>query len=145
MQRFTYNGHYTFTLSFSNLLHIEFVTDGPCFETRSVICSAVRQAKLHFDELLINLLELRAKRMLVFVWYIGAFDPGLVPMLGLRTKRLLTLREYRHCCCYFDNIAAKRVSAYAQLRVSNRTVTLIPCKQRYALQISAIALNTSFL
>jgi len=40
MQCFTYNGHYTFKLSVSNLIPVEFVTDDPWFETRSRICSA---------------------------------------------------------------------------------------------------------
>jgi hypothetical protein len=35
MQYFTYNGYYTFTLSVSNLVHVEFVTDDPWFETIS--------------------------------------------------------------------------------------------------------------
>jgi hypothetical protein len=33
--------------------------------------------------------------------------------------------------------------AYSQKRVSNLIVTLIPCKQRYTLKLSAIALNES--
>jgi len=36
---------------------------------------------------------------------------------------------------------AKRDSAYPQLRVADHTVTLIPCKQRYILQLSPIAIN----
>jgi len=56
------------------------------------------------DELFINLLELRAKGMLVCIKYIGAMDRGLVPTLGFLTSRVFT-----HL---MGVLVAKRDSAY---------------------------------
>ena len=64
-----------------------------------------------------NLLELRTKRMLVCIKYIGAMDQGLVPTLGFLTLRVLT-----HLVTV---LVAKRDSAYTERRVSERIVTLI--------------------
>ena len=45
------------------------------------MCSGGRQVNLRFNQLLINLLELRAKWMLVCIRYIEVLDRGLVPTL----------------------------------------------------------------
>jgi hypothetical protein len=74
----------------------EIVTGDSWFETRSQICSTGRQVNVCSDELVINLLELRAKRTLASITYIGAH-------CGMRTSRLLTHRE-SSCCCFYDSI-----------------------------------------
>ena len=51
-------------------------------ETRSEICSEGRHVNLWLDELLVNLLELRAKLMLVCIRYTDALARGLAPTLG---------------------------------------------------------------
>jgi hypothetical protein len=52
-----------------------------------------RQVNLGLDEVLINLLELRMKRMLICIKYIDALDRGLVPMLGVDTSFVSIGRE----------------------------------------------------
>jgi len=47
---------------------------------------AGRQVNLRLDEVLINLLEIRMKRMLVCIKYTDAMDGGLVPTLGVDTS-----------------------------------------------------------
>jgi hypothetical protein len=59
----------------------EIVTSDSWFETRSQIYSTGRQVNVRSDKLLINLLELRAKRTLVSITYIGTLDRGFVSML----------------------------------------------------------------
>jgi hypothetical protein len=81
------------------------------------------------DEVLMYLLELRTKRMLVCIKYIGALDRGLVPTLGFLTLRVLT-----HLMTV---LFVKRGAAYTWLTVSDHVVTLIPYKHRYTLQLSA--------
>ena len=78
------------------------------------------QVNLGLDEVLVNLLELRTKRMLVCIKYIGALDRGLVPTLGFLTLKVLT-----HLMTV---LVAKRNSAGTEQRVSDRIVTLIPYK-----------------
>jgi hypothetical protein len=65
---------------------------------------AGRQVNLGLDEVIMNLLELRTKRMLVCIKHIGALDRGLVP-----TLRFLTLRVLTHL---MTAVVAKRDSAY---------------------------------
>ena len=82
----------------------EIVSGDSWFETRSQIWSAGTQVNVRSDELLTNLLELRAKRTLASITYIGTLDRGFVPTLRdayfktvdpLRVKVLLLLWQYR--------------------------------------------------
>jgi len=59
----------------------ETVTNDSCFETRLQICSTGRQANVSSDELLISILELRAKRTLASITDTGTLDRSFVPML----------------------------------------------------------------
>ena len=59
----------------------ETVTCDSWLETRSQLFSAGRQANVLSDELLINLLELRAKWTLASIIYISTLDRGFVPTL----------------------------------------------------------------
>jgi hypothetical protein len=81
--------------------------------------------------------------VLVYIRSIDALDRGLVRTLGVPSLRL-THREQRLCSLY-DVIVGKWDSAYQQLWVSDRIVTVIPCKQRYTLQLPAVTANVEYI
>jgi len=95
------------------------------FQTRSEICSAERQTKLHSEELSIYL-GLRATRIPVCLQYIG--------ILGVCGQG---------CCYVYDSVRHAEGSGLLSAKGCDRTAALTPCTQKHPLKLSAYIKRTA--
>jgi hypothetical protein len=79
------------------------VTGDPWFDTRSQICSVGREVNVRSEELLINLLEIRTKRTLASITYIGTLNRAFVLTLRDADFKVVDTSRLKELL-FFDSI-----------------------------------------